>query len=1159
MRVKAFFMLVSVLFLGLDQIDSAELEHRAEFFLKDLIFSTSGGFDQIYLQGGEITQEVGKPQLPFELFQVTLPPGSEVEEVVVTSSEGDFLPEKYTIFPAQPPRILSLGQEPIPFIEPESGVYQQNTEYPGKLVEYRGTGYLGGYQLANILVYPLQYIPAAGRVKFYSQIEFKIIYAEGKRKPLPLKRRSASGTRVYEDILKKTASKSAGATARLETQKVTKSLLPPGDYEYVIVAQRSFESVFQPLADWKTQKGTPTKIVATDWIYSNYSGYDSAEKLRNFIKDAYQSWGTLWVLLGGDTNRIPLRLVWAMDCEAGMDPDENDIPCDLYFSDLDGTWDANGNHIYGEVEDSVDIYPDVFVGRASCSSVTQAQALVDKILTYEKNPPTDYQTRMLFLAEILWNDPYTNSGLAKDLIDGEYVPPQFDPITKLYEALGNENISSVLAAMNQGQNIINHDGHCWHSVMGVGGDYLSLSDMDDLSNGPRNSILFSIGCWPAAIEYDCIAERFINNPDGGGVAFIGNSRYGWGSPGNPEYGYSDRFDQQFFAALFSRDVYKIGAAVADMKSFYVPLSQQENVYRWCMYQINLLGDPEMSIWTDIPQILWVQHPDTVRLGSGEFTVTVCRDSAASVPLPEALVCIMKGEEIYQRGLADQQGQVRFEISPSTSGEMYVTVTAHNFFFYTDTVIVHSAGANLAYQEHSLDDYSGGNDDGQLSPGESVQMYVSIINWGQETAYDVIGVLHSKENPYLNLIDSLGNFGDIDPGETASNLLPYSFSLDSSCPNNHILYFELELLDTSGVSGKSIIPLTVVTPHLAYYSYLIDDASQGNGNGKAEPGESFNLRVYVKNQGQSLAKEVSGYLSTSCAYVDILDSIVSFGDIDSEETKNKVYPVSVNPSCPSSYFPYLCLRTGTSDGYSYEDSFVLSIGEMGFEDDMEQGEGQWTHAGSGDMWHLSTHRKYSGERSWYNGIESSWHFNNNMACWLKSSSFTLGPNSQLSFWLWYDVANYGVDGIYVEVADELAGIYDTLDFIGSGGALDSLTNTGNDWLEYKYDLSHLPAGTNCYVRFSFISDDQYTSEGEGFYLDDVRIEKEIFPWIYGDINCDMAINISDVVLLINYLFKGGPEPVPELLAGDANCDGQVTISDVIHLINYLFKSGPPPGC
>jgi len=62
---------------------------------------------------------------------------------------------------------------------------------------------------------------------------------------------------------------------------------------------------------------------------------------------------------------------------------------------------------------------------------------------------------------------------------------------------------------------------------------------------------------------------------------------------------------------------------------------------------------------------------------------------------------------------------------------------------------------------------------------------------------------------------------------------------------------------------------------------------------------------------------------------------------------------------------------------------------------------------------------------------------------------------------------------------------------------------------------------------------------------------------GDANGDKQITVSDVVYLINYLFKGGPPPVPEQMVGDVNCDGKVTVSDVVYLINYLFKGGPPP--
>ncbi|HEX9917140.1 MAG TPA: FG-GAP-like repeat-containing protein, partial [candidate division Zixibacteria bacterium] len=62
---------------------------------------------------------------------------------------------------------------------------------------------------------------------------------------------------------------------------------------------------------------------------------------------------------------------------------------------------------------------------------------------------------------------------------------------------------------------------------------------------------------------------------------------------------------------------------------------------------------------------------------------------------------------------------------------------------------------------------------------------------------------------------------------------------------------------------------------------------------------------------------------------------------------------------------------------------------------------------------------------------------------------------------------------------------------------------------------------------------------------------------GDCNGDCKITVSDVVYLINYLFKGGYVPVPEKCLGDANGDGKVTVSDVVYLINYLFKGGPAP--
>jgi len=63
---------------------------------------------------------------------------------------------------------------------------------------------------------------------------------------------------------------------------------------------------------------------------------------------------------------------------------------------------------------------------------------------------------------------------------------------------------------------------------------------------------------------------------------------------------------------------------------------------------------------------------------------------------------------------------------------------------------------------------------------------------------------------------------------------------------------------------------------------------------------------------------------------------------------------------------------------------------------------------------------------------------------------------------------------------------------------------------------------------------------------------------GDMNADGAVNVGDVVYLLNYLYRGGRPPTPQQV-GDVNCDGVVDIGDVVRLIGYLYRGEPPPSC
>jgi len=70
--------------------------------------------------------------------------------------------------------------------------------------------------------------------------------------------------------------------------------------------------------------------------------------------------------------------------------------------------------------------------------------------------------------------------------------------------------------------------------------------------------------------------------------------------------------------------------------------------------------------------------------------------------------------------------------------------------------------------------------------------------------------------------------------------------------------------------------------------------------------------------------------------------------------------------------------------------------------------------------------------------------------------------------------------------------------------------------------------------------------------------QVCDCIPGDADGSGIHNILDVTYLINYLYKGGPPPVPyALCSGDADCNCQINILDVTYLINYLYKGGNPP--
>jgi hypothetical protein len=431
-----------------------------------------------------------------------------------------------------------------------------------------------------------------------------------------------------------------------------------GNHEYVIITSSSLEASFDPLLEWKKKKGVSATLVTTEFIYANYSGSSNAERIRNFILDASSTWGSIWFLLGGDISVIPYQTYNYVG---------DNIPSDFYYSDVDDDW-----------------FSEVYVGRASVENPTEVATFVNKILTYEIDPPqTDYALKALFLGFDL--DASTYSEIMKDAVDTYYMPARFDPITKVYDSDGGNHLTTAISELNQGHNLVNHSDHCNQYVLGMGyenhGWTMSTSQVAGLTNGDRQSIFYSLGCWTCAYDYnDCIAEYFTKNSGGGAVSYIGNSRYGWYSPGNYNVA-SMRYDRAFFKSLFNENYYRVGQTLADSKDDNYPY---DSYNRYIVCELTLLGDPEMPIWTDTPELLSASHSSTVPQGSSEFTVTVTSHGS---PLNQACVCLYKDDDVYEVGYTDASGEVVLTVEPDSFGTMYVTVTKQNYYPYADSALV----------------------------------------------------------------------------------------------------------------------------------------------------------------------------------------------------------------------------------------------------------------------------------------------------------------------------------------------------------------------------------------------------------------------------------------------------------------------------------------
>lgn len=340
----------------------------------------------------------GKPILPVYSKTLSFSFGTKIVEVECEIPEVKSMVLSEKIVPAPKPIIQGMGKNILEY-EMDETIYNSNDLFPDNWFSYHTGGGLDENNehktFLTIRVYPVRYSPAMDTIYYVENLDLRITY---------------------------------------ETPETT--LLPTSnDYDLVIITpSRLYTGELHELMEHKNNHGVATTIKTLEEIYDEYSGVDKPEQIKYFIKDAIDTWGIKYVLLVGgmksliwgkprdDANQgtkdwhLPVRYTNLKESGGLYDPG---FISDLYYADIydsEGnfsSWDSNGDGIFanwkfGAGRDTIDFYPDVYVGRLACRNVWEVKIMVNKIINYEKEPadPSWYNKMVVVAGDSHDDTPY---------------------------------------------------------------------------------------------------------------------------------------------------------------------------------------------------------------------------------------------------------------------------------------------------------------------------------------------------------------------------------------------------------------------------------------------------------------------------------------------------------------------------------------------------------------------------------------------------------------------------------------------------------------------------------------------------------------------------------------------------------------------------------
>jgi len=659
---------------------------------------------------------------------------------------------------------------------------------------------------------------------------------------------------------------------------------------YLIITYDAFYDSILPLARWKEKKGWSVEIRTLSQTGS------SPTEIKNFIANAYQTWSPRpeYVLLVGDANQVP--------------PYSTITPV------------SRTDYPYTLIEGN-DFLAELLIGRLPANNVNELNTMVAKILGYEMTPYMDetaWFERALMVAANYPLDTMTTPIPTKRWVRDRFLDNGYNAVdTVFYPPIAGA--SEITAAVNQGVSFINYRGGIADPDGWVLPNFHN-TDVIALTNGWKLPVVTSLTCWNGNFgQITCFGEAWVRygSPIApkGGVAFFGASATTTSSRWN------NCLDYGIYWGLLEENISNLAPALYRGKmEVYMnfPLDTTwESGSSFYFHTYNLLGDPSLEVWTAIPDTFRVTYDNALAVGTNTMEVLV--QNSVSQPVEYALVSLYKNGEVKEVSYTDGSGYADFEFLTATPGSLFVTVTKQNFKPHLGHAMLNSSSVYVGYNAHTINDASG-NNNGEVNPGETINMPVTLKNYGTSTTATNVSAKLTSSDAYVVITDSIKTYSDIGPGATAT-ASAYTFQVSTNARHDHTLKFDLEITTTQG-TWYATVWIPVQAPDFEYVRKQID------GNGILEPGETSNMTATITNQGGLTGTNITGILISDNPGIIVTDSTGTFGTIAINDTiTNTANQFTIN--APSSISPghhvRMFLRLTGDNGLDQTLTFVLTIG------------------------------------------------------------------------------------------------------------------------------------------------------------------------------------------------------------------------------------------